>query len=73
MAETPIQEACMSDTREKPYQVTLHWDPSRQGAWTGFGADLNPACGHSEWITVTGMPEAVDCQKCRSKLEKPTP
>lgn len=59
----------MMEARQKPYRATLHWDPTREGAWTGFGVDLNPACGQSEFITVTSVELAVDCMKCRSAME----
>lgn len=65
-------EVRMSDTRDKPYRVTLHWDASREGTWTGQGRDLNPACGQSEFITVTDMEDAVDCQKCRNAMGRHT-
>jgi hypothetical protein len=48
----------------------MHWDPTRQGVWIGNGVDLNPACGQSEYIGVTGIAEAVDCEKCRLILQK---
>lgn len=60
----------MSDARDKPYRVTLHWDASREGTWTGYGRDLKPACGQSEFITVTDMADAVGCQKCRDAMER---
>ena len=59
----------MTETREKPYRVTLHWDSTREGAWTGFGRDMDPACGQSEFITVTDM-AAVGCQKCLDAMDK---
>lgn len=60
----------MPDTHHKPYRATMHWDPSRQGAWIGLGVDLNPACGQSELVAVIDVPEAVDCQKCRAAMDK---
>jgi hypothetical protein len=60
----------MTEVREKPYRVTLHWDSTREGTWTGFGRDMSPACGQSEFITVTDMAEAVGCRKCRDAMER---
>lgn len=60
----------MMEVREKPYLVTLHWDSTREGTWTGFGRDMSPACGQSEFITVTDIAEAVGCQKCLSAMDK---
>lgn len=59
----------MPSEPNNPYKVTLHYDSTRQGVWIGFGRDLNPSCGQSEWIGVTGTADSVDCIKCRITLE----
>ena len=53
----------MAEDRKPPYKWKMQWDATRQGVWIGFGVDLNPACGQSEYIGVTGIPQAVDCLK----------
>ncbi len=60
----------MAEDRKPPYKCKMHWDATRQGVWIGFGVDLNPACGQSEYIGVTGIPQAVDCRKCRHIMER---
>lgn len=58
-------------THEPPYQCRMHYDSSRKGVWIGRGADLKPLYGQSEYIGVTSVIEAVDCMKCRQKMEQP--
>ncbi len=48
----------------------VHYDPDVQGVWSGFGSELNPACGQSEQIVVTDVADAVDCLKCLHTLER---
>lgn len=59
----------MSDTdRNPPYRCRLHYDAGVQGVWIGHGVDLNPVCGQSEYIGVTGNPDMVECKKCRTAM-----
>lgn len=50
----------------------VHYDSRVEGVRSGFGSDLNPACGQSEQILVTSVTEAVDCLKCVHIMERPT-
>jgi len=60
----------MHEDRKQPYACTMHFDSTVKGVWIGFGTDLHPACGQTEYIGVTGLPEAVDCQKCLGIMSK---
>lgn len=61
----------MKDSARKlPSKRQVHYDPTVKGVWIGFGVDLNPLCGQSEYIVVTSVTEAVDCQKCASMMEQ---
>jgi hypothetical protein len=55
---------------KKPYQCWMHFDPTVSGVWIGFGRDLQPACGQSEYIGVTNYSDIVDCVKCKKNLAK---
>lgn len=61
-------------TVSEPYRVTLHFDSTISDGlvWSGSGRDLNPACGQSEFISVTPRPDLVDCMKCKTTLGLPS-
>jgi hypothetical protein len=61
----------VDEDRKPPYRCWMHYDSTVQGVWIGFGVDLHPACGQSEYIGVTGMAEAVDCKKCLHIMDSP--
>jgi hypothetical protein len=63
--------SAMADQIHKaPIWHQMHYDPTVEGVWSGFGSDLNPLCGQSEQIVVTSVTEAVDCQKCVHGVEQ---
>lgn len=55
---------------ETPYKCKMHYDSTVDGVWIGYGVDLHPACGQSEYIVVTSHTEVVDCLKCKATLSK---
>ena len=58
---------------KSPYKCHMHYDSTIQGVWIGFGKDLKPVCGQSEWIGVTDNVEMVECLKCLEKVTKTKP
>lgn len=48
----------------------MHYSTTVSGVWIGFGGDLNPVCGQSEYIGVTSHREIVECRKCLNALSK---
>ena len=62
--------AVADQTHKPPTWHLMHYNPNIKGVWSGYGGDLKPLCGQSEQIMVTGVAEAVDCQKCAHILER---
>lgn len=60
----------MTEDHKPPYKCLMHYDPTRQGVWIGYGRDLDPICGQPEYIGVTGNSEMVECEKCLSILQQ---
>lgn len=56
----------------EPYRALLHYDPTISSGvvWIGFGRDMAPVCGQSEWIAVTPNQTIVECKRCLASLAK---
>ena len=61
----------MADQTHKPRKFhQMHYNPDVKGAWSGSGRDLKAECGQSEYIMVTNVIEAVDCEKCVKSMKR---
>jgi hypothetical protein len=65
------KEHPVANQTHKPQKFhQMHYNADVKGVWSGSGRDLKAECGQSEHIMVTNVREAVDCQKCLSRMER---
>lgn len=55
--------------KNQSFEMVMHWRKDGRTAKRGPGSDLLPPCGSTGRISVIGVREAVDCQRCKEFLE----